>query len=280
MRRLRETQRAAFTLLEMMLALVIGVMLMSALYFALDMHMTGASAGRIQIEQSQVARYVVKNIAGDIQCHLATLDAYPVPAAAAAKAANATTTTTPTGPFPFNMGVEGQSDRLTLYVSKVPKAAAEPADPNALPGNGADVQADESDLRRVTYWLVPNHDGTGGLARQEVRWVTSEDRLEELPPDVGDEQSMIFAKTVIDVSFEYYDGVQWLTEWDGTEVLSDMVTPRGPPLAIAVKVSVARPDNVAVGPDDPGVKTFRHIIHVSTASFHELDQNPTTGKRP
>jgi hypothetical protein len=265
-----------------MLALVIGALLMSGLYVALDMHMTGATAGRIQIDQAQMARFVVKNISDDIHHQLASLDAYPVPASAT-KNANATTTTVngATGPYPFNLGVQGEADRLVLYTSRVPKSAGTPTDPNALKGQGGDVQADESDLRRVVYWLVPNSDGNGGLARQVVTTATSDEELGSLPPDVADEQKLIFGKTVVAVSFEYYDGQEWLTEWDGTELLADNLTPKGPPVAIAITISVARPDNIhgAMGPDDPGVKTFRHVIRVPTASFHEAGMNSSTSPR-
>src|SRR5438094_421031 len=39
------TKRPAFTLLEMILALAIGIMLMTGLYYALDIHLTATSVG-------------------------------------------------------------------------------------------------------------------------------------------------------------------------------------------------------------------------------------------
>src|SRR5256885_10608807 len=52
MRKHSPSQRAAFTLLEMMLSLSIGILLMVGLYFALDLNLHATNTGREQVDQA------------------------------------------------------------------------------------------------------------------------------------------------------------------------------------------------------------------------------------
>src|SRR5262249_20194455 len=79
----------------------------------------------------------------------------------------------------FNLGVQGSSDRLTLFLSRVPRELSWGS--NSSP---ADAQAPVvSDLRRVPYWLAGSANQPLGLARQEISLVTSDDALSSMPPD-------------------------------------------------------------------------------------------------
>jgi len=274
--------RAAFTLLEMVLSLSIGIVLMVGLYFALDINLTATHEGRGQVDQAEVSRYILKTVQTDIKHCLRMGEPYPVPTPANANANAAATTTTTTTPTPalmdFNMGVQGDNTILHLYISKVAKSST-----NYQPGAGlaqaaATDGSQDSDLRRVTYWLVGSS-GNGGLGRQEVQLVTSEDALNDLPPDVVDPEKMIIADQVIAVFFQYFDGANWQDSWDGTLPGPDMVTPIGPPRSIAVEVYVARKGATDVHIDDPSVRRYRHEIAVPTANFNN-SANPTGGMVP
>jgi len=289
--RLFARPRAAFTLLEMVLALAIGVLLMTGLYFALDMHLAATTSGRLQVDQAQVARNVLKNIQSDFKDHLATLDAYPSAKAAAAAASGTTTTTTATATtsaamtytlpsgatttsFPFNLGVQGDSTYCTIYISKLARAVVDAQQTDPTTAGGATMQAEDSDLRRITYWL--NTAGTKGLARQEIKVVTSDDTsVTNLPPAGVDDMTKIVAPEVVAISFEYFDGTNWQATWDGTQPGIDGVTPIGPPVLIAITISVARSDNLNAGPDDPGVRQYRHCVQIPTASYYANWPNNT-----
>jgi molecular chaperone DnaJ len=67
------TRRQAFTLLEMVLALAIGLLLMTAVYFSLDIYLKTTQAGRKQIDQEKVARGVVKKLTDDVTSNLAMI---------------------------------------------------------------------------------------------------------------------------------------------------------------------------------------------------------------
>jgi hypothetical protein len=91
-----------------------------------------------------------------------------------------------------------------------------------------------------------------GLARQEVQQITAEEAMSVLPPSVPNEDSFVIAPEVKGLTFQYFDGVEWKSEWDGTAAGADGTTPLGPPAAIAFEM------NIAV----PGSQTERHVRHV------------------
>ena len=279
--------RAAFTLLEMMLALAIGVLLMSGLYFALDMHLAATTAGRREVDQAQVARNVLKNIQQDIKDHLATLDVYPAPTsssssstsgtmatttAAASTMSNPMSYTTPSGTttpsFPFQLGVQGGTDYCSIYISKVPYAVVQAQQGDPTQSGGATAQSLDSDLRRITYWMASGG-SSNGLARQEIKVVTSQDlSVSNLPPPGVDDMTKIVAPEVLAISFEYFDGTNWQQSWDGSMPGTDGITPVGPPVAIAITVSIGRADNLNVSPDDATVRQYRHVVQIPTASYY------------
>jgi prepilin-type N-terminal cleavage/methylation domain-containing protein len=289
MSRAHQAGRPAFTLLEMILALAIGVLLMFGLYLALNMNLEATKAGRLQVDQAQIARNVLKRVQGDVKDQLAFLDAYPSATASASAAGGtgttgtttaATTSTTsppnsfvgPTGtpvPIPFNFAVQGNEEYCAFYIGKVPRAVAQAQMNDPTESGGNEVQASDSDERRITYWLVSGSNGTGGLARQEIATVNSTDTSNvTLPPASVDDATKIIAPEVISINFQYYDGTNWQSTWDGTMPGIDGVTPVGPPVAIAITISVARGDNPGAGVDDPTVRQYRHVIQIPTASFY------------
>jgi len=275
----------------MVLALAIGVLLMTGLYFALDMHLAATNSGRLQVDQAMIARNVLKKIQTDIKNHLATLDVYPSAKAGASAAASTSTTgststmgstttssapttsvtsssgNTITGPpYPFNLGLQGDQDWCTIYISKVPYAVVQAQNSDPTAAGGATIQASDSDLRRITYYLNATG-GSNGLARQEVVVVTSADTsFSNLPPAGVDDMTKIVAPEVVAISFRYFDGTSWQTSWDGTLPGADGITPIGPPVAIEITMSVARSNNLAAGADDPGVRQYRHVVEIPTAS--------------
>jgi len=303
-------RRAAFTLLEMMLAMAIGVLLLIGLYVALNVHLNATDAGRVQVDQAQVYRNVLKMFTTDIQNHLATLDAYPSAStsssstsgttgtSAAGTGTTATTTTagmgatsgttgtsttaaastatgtTTTGTVPFTLGVQGGADWIAIYDSTMPRAVSQSQNANS------NVQAQDSDLRRYAYYLIPSSDGSGGLARQEITAVLSTDVVNSvLPPSGPDDYTKILTNRVIALGFEYFDGTNWQTTWDGTQPGSDGVTPVGPPVAIRITMSVARADNLTAGVSDSSVRQYQDVIQIPTAAFYNSQQysNTTTG---
>jgi len=315
------TTRSAFTLLEMILAATIAVLLLGALYIAVNLQLQQAEAAREVVEQTTLARTIFTRITGDIAPDIGTADptryqpaAQPTsggsggsgggmsgasgsgtagtsgtgaagtsgattPATGGASASGSTpasgttgsssTTTTPTnngttaisGPNGLAVVVmQGTANSLTLFVSRVP--------PFQGPTNGPAPTAVVSDQHRIVYWLA---DG-GGLARQEVTGVTSDDAQNQNVPSGTPDPNLrqLLAKEVRSLQFEYYDGTEWTDSWDGTQLGPDGVTPIGSPVAVAVTLGLAVP-----GTDT--VKSYRHVVAILTANNPTPLQSTTAG---
>jgi prepilin-type N-terminal cleavage/methylation domain-containing protein len=203
-------RRPGFTLLEMILALAIGLVLMSGLYLMMNSQLSQAQAGRESIEEATLARALLTRIANDIIGSLSAHDPSQQPDADEVDAALMAAPV-------FNTGVRGEADLLILSGGRVPR--------EMLLGN---PEGAVCDLRRISYWMVPGK----GLARQEVLRVTGEE-MDTEPPDVGNAESYVVAPEVKAITFQYWDPTsEWLAGWDGSEI--------GPPAAIEITIELGR----------------------------------------
>ncbi len=296
-------RRSAFTLLEVLLAMAIGLLLLSAVYVTMEMQLRHVRTGREQVEQSVLVRALLTRMGNDITTSLG-----PVPpvrtgsangssAAGAAGSTSGTTGTTGaagssntsaasssssgtssssstttsgnslTGPVQFNLGVQGTNNQVSVYVSRVPRELNwTPSDPS-----NPVTQQQLSDLRRITYWIAGGGGDGGGLARQEVKVATSDDALTTMPPDIPDETSYVIAEEVRSLEISYFDGTNWQQTWDGTTPGTDGVTPMGPPLAIQIRVGIRQMG--ATNDDD--LKYYTHVVQIPTANGLPKSQTST-----
>jgi prepilin-type N-terminal cleavage/methylation domain-containing protein len=284
--------RRAYTLLEVLLASAIGVMLMAALYVAMDVQLRNAQAGRDIVGQSGLARAVMSRIAEDIVPSMGPFlptsgSSSPSSSSAgggggggggsamggsssagggagggaAATPSTSTTTRSPnamsaytTSTGSINLGVQGDQNVLTLTITRLPREVMAGVNDASYQN-----QAVVNDQRRITYWLAG-----GGLARQEIKSVFSSDAMSNLPPNIPDDPSLIIAEEVRSLSFSYWNGSVWADTWDGTQLGADGVTPQGPPLSIAITMTIAPPGSSA--DDNNNVKTYRHEVVILTAN--------------
>jgi hypothetical protein len=185
---------------------------------------------------------------------------------AGATGAGGTTTTTGTGntnAVSVPLGLIGDTQTLHLFVSRVPRGAV-----NA---RGNDQPPAMGDTRRISYWLVGDANN-GGLAKQEIGPITSDDATNNLPPAVDNENSFIIADEVVSLTFSYWDGTNWNDTWDSTQPGTDGVTPIGPPLAVSIEIGLP-----GTGGRDAPVKIYRHVVSVITANGATPQSSSTTG---
>jgi prepilin-type N-terminal cleavage/methylation domain-containing protein len=275
----RATAPAGFTLLEVLLASAIGVMLLGGLYVAVDVQLRQMHTGRRANEQTQLARNVLSKIAQDISGQLAptlstsiTNSGSTSGASGTSSAATGAAATTASNVVQFNIGVLGDAQTLILSSSRVPKENLKAE----ILLNGDQVIG-TSDLRRVMYWIAG---GDAGLARYELKSATSTDQLAyfALPPGVPDETQYVIADEIKSIQFSYFDGTNWVDTWDGTQpsqaTNSDLVTPQGPPIAIAIVIGVQtddpeqqenKPSNSSLGGGN-GLKMYRRVVAIPTAN--------------
>lgn len=273
---------SAFTLLEVLLAMTIGVLLLGALYVAVDLHLRHAQTAREIVEESTLARALLDRMASDIGQNIGPIrPAIPSgsggggAAAASTASSGATsgtgtttsTTTTTAAPattgmsaFQFNVGVQGDAQHLVLCTSRVPRE---------LSGRQAATAGPVSDLRRIMYWMEGSGDAAAGLARQELLQVTSDDAAGQSPTNLPDDPALVIAGEVKDLTFSYFDGSNWQDTWDGTTVGPDGQTPIGPPVAIRISLTISSADKRST-------KSFRRVVVIPTANGLP-QQGATTG---
>ncbi len=250
--------RNGFTLLEVLLSAAIGVLLMAALYVAMQVQLDHAQAGREAVEESLLVRALLRRMSNDIAPGLGpTLPNTPAAGAnnttTNAATTNAASTTTSTAPV-FNL--QGDSQRLILWVSRIS------ADLSQWQTN----QAVSSDLRRITYWVAGGSGSPLGLARQEIKQATSDDALNSTPSDIPDEGSYVIAEEVQSVAFRYFDGTAWQDSWDGTQADATTGASIGPPQAVEITLSILPPASGSSTGVSPGLKTYRHVVAIPTAN--------------
>ena len=157
---------------------------------------------------------------------------------------------------------------LMLTVSKVPRWWID----QSLPPAQADptLQATSCDLRRISYWIVTDG-GKPALAVQELMQATSND-LTTVPPDVSADSYKILASEVKDITFQYFDGVNWNDSWDGTVLGGPTLElPIGPPSAISITLTFNRPS--VDGVDPPDLPKYTHVVAIPAGNnFPQTNQ--------
>jgi prepilin-type N-terminal cleavage/methylation domain-containing protein len=291
-------RRGGFTLLEVMLAMGIGVVLLGALYVTLDIYVRDTEVSKRLVEQSTLARSVFQRIDDDLgnavalcdparfrnqnqqsqsgqsgQAGQAGMTGQTGQAGQAGQTGQATGQTTDPSTDPnaqtstvvLPLNVQGDGQTLNLFVSKLPREVW---------GDNPQIAGDN---RRMSYWMV---DGKG-LARQEVGLATSDDALTNLPPGVDNEQQYVIAEEVRSVQFRYWDGTQWNDSWDGTTLGDDNITPIGPPNAIEVTLGFIDPKAGGSKDDaDPPLKYYRHVIALPTSNNLTNPNSPSNPNSP
>jgi len=250
--------RSGFTLLEMILALAIGLVLMISLYSVLSMQVRQAQQGRLKLDEGTLARDILKRMTLNILCSMGA--ANPTPTAGGSSSSSSSSTaasssysTTINEAFLFNNGVYGNSGLLVLSTCKVPVTTATGSTTRVSVTDNPNDQATVSDLRRISYWMTPD-----GLAVQELDTATTND-MSSVPPDVPDGSYKILASEVKDVLFEFFDGTSFQSTWDGTQPGPDGVTPIGPPSAIRITLTFYRKG----GDDLPEEQSkYQHVVAI------------------
>lgn len=264
--------RPGFTLLEVLLASVIALLLLAALYVSFDLTLRQMDDGRDAIAQAAMARAVVNRMNIDLSCCIGPMppksgggipeDTFSPSAnsqlSSEELAAGVATGTVDLGDsegtlaadLPFQGGLFGSENEVTLFVSRVPPALAFPETADVNAGGFIDMRPD---LRRVTYYL-----GSNGLCRQERPWVTADGVRNSAEADRSDESLDLIAEEVTSVSFSYFDGSGWVSVWTGSDPSTDGNSVIGPPRAIRITMTIQ-----LAGGGEPRIVT--HVIPIRAA---------------
>lgn len=265
MRRTNRRSRPGFSLLEMVLALAIGMTLLLALYLAFNTYLGSVQAGRDAIAESAVARGVLNKMANDINNQIGADDVrvnlYPYTANALAEAAEvANPSGTPPPPAPpmvkYNHGVYyemGKALYLSNYRVKRPAADASP-----------DAEEGASDMAVTIYWIVTDGGKSYGLARREINQATSPD-IDLDPSTFPEQKKYIIAPEVKSIAYDFHNGSGWgNAEWDGSAPLFEGGPSLGPPAAIRITITLRKSLNDDA--DDTDGAAYTQIVALPTSN--------------
>src|SRR5207253_260042 len=204
----------AFTLLEVILALGIGVVLLGALYYTMNAQVRDAQSGRDAIQRANLARTLFTKISADINVHNGPVSPWLQQKLASGSSGG--------GAAPTTANTNNTTNNTTSNSATTNAQMAQPASGETPPvfminGDGQSLKVAlsryprelkqgqlVSDLRLVYYWLVSDG-STTGLARREVAMVTASDPNVD-PTTLADQDKYVIAPDVRDMLLEYWGG--------------------------------------------------------------------------
>lgn len=291
-------KRRGFTLLEVLVALGVSLMLMTAVYSSIDLHWRYQTAGRLEMERGQVARAVLQRLALDIRSvqfvkPRATEEESEEDAEADTNADITVFVDPDEAVLMQSVGVVGTAYRLMLHVSK-------PLPARALRGM-FDEEVDEallfhSDQMSVVWFLAdPNggelealvaarieidppvgviplltnqaDGGPLGLARSEGdRFLLTQAEANGDLTVMADRAEFL-APEINVLLFRYFDGAEWMEEWD-SEALGAL------PLAIEITIGFVPPpedDVLRAAAADSIPDSYRFVVALPLADSMVFD---------
>ncbi len=276
--------RTGFTLIEILIALSLSIVLISAIYSAVSLHWRYAEVGRARIDRAQVSLAVLRLLSEDVGSVMFTPpssttqeeeEAAEATTSTGDTAATSTTeeTNTTTDSTQASLGIVGTADQLQLDISQPAREDFVPPESNSPSATTLPVRSDNV---RVTWGLVSpasaEADDSGrrsltvnpALARQIMDRLRGVVEVEEdTQNQVAFADASILAREVVSLQFRYFDGYAWVEEWDS-------VTMERLPRAIEVTLGFIKPDDKPAGslnlPGQVTVISIKHVILVPASS--------------
>lgn len=285
-------KRAGFTLIEVLIALGLSLVLISAIYSAISLHWRYEEVGRDRIERAQISLAVLRLLSEDVgsvvftppsntsqeeeeadEAGTSTGGTAGNTANSSSSSSSAQTSAATTDSTQSSLGIVGTASSLQLDISQPAREDFVPETTNSqtaapLPAN--------SDNVRVTWGLVtPTTAPTEASGRRSLtinpalsRQVV--DRLRvviELEENSSNEVAMgdasILAREVVSLQFRYFDGYSWVTEWES-------VTSERLPRAIEITMGYIKPEFKQSGalhlPGSETIISIKHVILVPASS--------------
>jgi hypothetical protein len=249
-------------MLEVLAASAIGILLLSALYVSYDIALRSTAAGRDVTGEADLYRAIVNRLNIDLSSPVGLLAPKSGQTNGSSSSSTTTGTTTTTTEattastlLPLQSGVIGGGQQLTVFVSRPPKYLTE----RNIPYDPTTTGSQPPDLTKITYYL---HTSGKGLCRQERTWVTADGAWDNADPDRAYEEGDLIAPEVVDASFEFASGSDWISSWDGSQAGVDGASLQGPPRAIRVTLTLE-----LIGPTgQPVQKTLIHVFPIRAAA--------------
>lgn len=178
----------------------------------------------------------------------------------------------------------GSASQVTIDISRLPRIDQYNA---FMLGLMEPQSARPSDVKSVSYFLSdsPPIDATtdfdpqaaqvGGLYRRQIDRAVASYRGETEAPTVPDEYCKLVAPEVVALTFRYFDGTDWLTEWDSDEQQFFPVA-----IEIALTLDASRVKSQRRGPFQSttpqeqlnSLQQYRTVVHLPAAEAPEEEE--------
>ena len=300
--------RGGFTLLELLLALALTVIVISTITTAIQVNLFSLSRAQSSIERKQVARSVLAMIGNDIRAavQFRAVDFAGLEEVLQSQQLAAGITpledgevldedvATPDVPETFDdgndeaeveeddwsIGLIGESNYIWLDISRLPRIDQY----HPLIQTAQDAVTTGSDIKQVLYYVAQ---GTGqnqsdvlqanaseGSSRNQMGLFRDEiDRAVVfyqggLDPATPQDYSQLVATEIVEISFRYFDGNDWQTQWDSTE-------DNGFPTAVEINIVVDSTPQIDFGGsgnrDEDRYERYRSVVHLPLAEIDDSE---------
>ncbi len=214
-----------FTLLEVLLAVGLTTLLMAALYTAMSVYWTTATESYDEIERAQIARAVLRQMARDIQSCTFVEDELST---SGEEDDETDDVDADTAMASYTNGLFGNDTDLVLYISRPHRDQA------YISAQELMLPSDRSSDAMVVRYLMAQEGGgslggefaasnatlvsgpSTGLARMQGDLIGLSTAINQGDMDMQLAATELLAPEVAALRFEYFDGVDYLTEWDST----------------------------------------------------------------
>ncbi|MFT5304373.1 MAG: type II secretory pathway pseudopilin PulG [Mariniblastus sp.] len=282
----RPQRRLGYTLIELLLALGLSVVVLSAISMAIQIYLISLTKQQDLVEQRQVARALLTMIENDLRAGIQ----YKPADYAGLDNLLATQLAKLQGEAPsddeeeepievivedevaFRPTLLGASNVVMIDISRLPRMDQY----NPLLVDNAEVSS-PSDVKSLAYFVSSSNGGMesevqfgtpqapGGLYRREIDRAVASYLGENSLMSSPDKYTQLVAHEVAEIAFRYFDGEEWQTEWDSGEA-------GGFPVAIEVRIVIdsERTGSGAAnysysGAGDESTKIYRTVVHLPVA---------------
>jgi len=289
----KKRSRAGYTLLELLLALGLSVVVFAAVAAGIQVYLIALTKQQAMVEQKQVARALLAMIGNDLRAGIqykatdySGLDNLIQTQTMMITGGGAVAEEEPESliveeEVSFRPTMLGSANVLMIDISRLPRLDQY----NPLVASAEDEVQSPSDIKSLSYFVSLSDGGVesaiefqtnrapGGLYRREIDRAVAEYRGETDLMMAPDEYTRLIANEVVDISFQYFDGEEWQSEWDSVEF-------GGFPVAIEVNImidpvrSAAGSQDYTVDQSDPDqMQIFRTVVDLPVAEPIESEGN-------
>lgn len=279
--------RPAYTLMELLLALGLSVMVVTAIVMAIQIYLVALTRQQAIVEQKQVARSILTMIENDLRAGIQ----YKATDYSGLENLLETQMLMLSGGAPdeeeeeeqdslimedevaFRPTLLGSQNVVMIDISRLPRL--DQYNP-LIASEEADVQS-PSDVKSVAYFVSLSEGGVepkiqfaetlapGGLYRREIDRAVAEFMGDTSLLSSPDNYTKLIANEVAQITFRYFDGEDWQTEWDSAEN-------GGFPMAIEVNLAIdsersasGSQDYSFSGVDGESIQVYRTVVDLPVA---------------